>query len=184
MKSSSDLSRRNVVHFAALKAIGFLIEHDSFWQGTKRQFAFAMGWYMPNGKDADLRLVQDVCKHTRDQADLADHYQTDLGGMVIAYAPIRGGMTLIDPSDGSNLELEHYVHLLRGDVTRQQQHKTENRGRLAMWQALTTASFVAGYQNLARICAQAESQIKETGFVSDGIHDSFMKELKLLGFMK
>lgn len=176
------LSPRFSIHQSAVNAIEFLMSQESFYPGTKRQFAFAMGWYQPNGKDADVRRVQDVCKHTRDQEDLPEWMQDELTGMVIAYAPIKGGMTLIDPGDGSTLDLNHYVHLLAGDLTRQQQHKTENRGRLAMWKALTTAAFSAGYQQLATLSAQAETQIKQNGTVTDSTHDDFMKELRVLGF--
>lgn len=176
------LSPRFGTHQAAVKAIEFLIQQESFYPGTKRQFAFAMNWYQPDGKSADVRRVQDVCKHTRDQENLPGWMQDELAGMVIAYAPIKGGMTLIDPSDGSNLDLHHYVHLLAGDLTRQQQHRTENRGRLAMWSALTTAAFSAGYQRLAKLSAQAEDQIKQNGEVSESTTEEFMKELALLGF--
>lgn len=175
------LSPRFSIHQAAVKAVEFLIQQESFYPGTKRQFAFAMGWYQPDGKSADVRRVQDVCKHTRDQEDLPDWMQQELAGMVIAYAPIKGGMTLIDPSGGS-LDLHHYIHLLAGDLARQQQHRTENRGRLAMWKALTNDAFTAGYQGLARISAQAEAQIKQNGEVSEATTEEFMKELAVLGF--
>ena len=59
------LSPRFGTHQAAVKAIEFLIQQESFYPGTKRQFAFAMNWYQPDGKSADVRRVQDVCKHAR-----------------------------------------------------------------------------------------------------------------------
>ena len=140
-----------------------------------------MNWYQPDGKSADVRRVQDVCKHTRDQENLPGWMQDELAGMVIAYAPIKGGMTLIDPSDGSNLDLHHYVHLLAGDLTRQQQHRTENRGVWRCGRRLPPL-FSAGYQRLAKLSAQAEDQIKQNGEVSESTTEEFMKELALLGF--
>lgn len=171
---SRPLSPRFQTLVDAKEAISFLMDNGAYWSGTKKQFAFALDWRMPNGKDADVRKVQDVCTLTRDQGELPEWMQEELAGYIIAYAPSQGGMVLIDPAS-SDMPLHHYVHILYGDLARQQQHKTENRRRLPTWEAAAKIAFQSGDQDLARLCAQAEDQINRTGFVIDSTVQEFFK---------
>ena len=139
----------------------------------KTVFAFALDWRMPNGKDADVRKVQDVCTLTRDQGELPEWMQEELAGYIIAYAPSQGGMVLIDPAS-SDMPLHHYVHILYGDLARQQQHKTGEPTPPPMGGSRQIA-FPSGDQDLARLCAQAEDQINRTGFVIDSTVQEFFK---------
>lgn len=149
----------------AERAIHFLIDRGNFWSGTKEQFAFAMEWVKADGS-ADRRRVENVCNLTRDQDDLSDWIGKTLGGFLIAYAPSDGGMTLVDPS-ASEMPLDHFVHVLAGDVQRQKQHKTENRRRIPTWTKAGQAAMNGGDAELARLCWQAENEVNSAGFVSD-----------------
>jgi hypothetical protein len=164
----------------AEKARDFLIDRGGFWAGTKAQFAFAMDW-VTRENDPDRRRVEEVCNLTRDQEHLAPHVQETIGGFVIAYSPSQGGMVLIDPA-GDDMPVEHYMHILAGDIARQQQHKTENRRRLPTWKKAGQAAANSGDHELARLCWQAEHEIDKTGFTSDTLHSDYFKVLIARGF--
>lgn len=150
----------------AERAILWLVDHGSFWSGSKEQFAIVMDWNKPDGTP-DRRQVEDVCNLTRDQEHLAEWVQQTLGGMEIAYSPSDGGMVLVDPG-ASELPLLHYAHVLAGDMARQRQTQTENRRRLPTWRKTGSIAANGGDHELARLCWQAEDEIKHTGFIQEG----------------
>jgi len=151
--------------FDARDAIEVLMSCGAYWPGSKEQFAFKMEWLKANG-EADRRRVEDVCNLTRDQEQKPPWVQETLAGFVIAYAPSQGGMVLIDPASGE-LPLEHYAHLLAGDLQRQQQHKTENRRRLPMWKKAGAVAMNSGDAELARLFWQGENEVSSRGVVSE-----------------
>lgn len=166
----------------AKQAIGFLIDRGNYWEGTKQQFAFALDWRMPNGKDADVRRVQTMCTLTRDQSDLDPWMQEQLAGMIIAYSPTDGGMVLIDP-DSPEMPLRHHIEIIRGDLVRHRVHKTENRRRIPTLNAAAKIAFEGGDFELAQVLAKAEDQVDRTGTYTETIEKEFFKIVKARGLV-
>ena len=152
----------------AHEAIECLIDNGGFVDDNKKQFALRLGWVLPGspgGIDVpNVRLVQDVCNLTRDQ-DEWEPIKLSLGGFVITYSPSRGGMLLIDPS--GEMPLLHIVHMLIGDLQRQNGIKTQHRRRVPYWKAAGDGAVQTGDHDMARVFFQGEGEIKSTGFVSD-----------------
>lgn len=165
------------------EAIEFLIESDGHTQLTKVEFATALAsrhgriWLKRDG-DGNRRLVEDVMNLTRDQ-DIDGVAASLFGGFVVAYAPNLGGMTLIDPT--GELGLDHQLHMLSGDLQRQQATKTINRRRISYWRAAAENLMKAGDYDLARLLSHIENEINGTGFVSDSLVADYMKALSTRG---
>lgn len=166
---------------AAQKAIEYLIDHDGFVECTKQQFGLIMGWHFRDGNrdKGNERYVQDVCNVTRDQ-DKWPEVAEALGGYVVSYAPNKGGLSLVDPT--GELPLEHLVHILVGDIQKQQGIKTTNRRRLPTWKALGSSAFNAGDQELSRLAFQAEQDIDSTGFVGESLVVALHKVVASRGY--
>jgi hypothetical protein len=160
----------------AIDAIEYLMQHGGFTDCTKAQFALKMGWVLRLRNDEpDRRLVEDVCNLTRDQDQYPVAAET-LGGYVISYAPSRGGMLLIDPT--GEQPLHHQLHMLTGDLQKQQMIKTMNRRRLPTWKAAGEAASNTDDRELARLLWQAENEISSTGFVSDSLIAQFFQAMR------
>lgn len=148
-------------------AIEYLIAHDSFVACSKEEFALILGWTKGVGREEkpDRLRVERVCNLTRDQDSYPEEYTSALGGYVIAYAPSSGGMTLL--GDGVEIDGRMYVHLLTGDLQKQQSSKTINRRRLPTWRKVGEAFAASGDVELSRLFFQAEDQIDRSGVVDD-----------------
>jgi hypothetical protein len=145
--------------FRARDAVEFLIDHQTYYPGTKNDFAMAMGWVRPDGRP--LRdWVEGICTYTRDHPD-----DELTGGYVISYAPTRGGMVLWTGEDDA--PLDHYVHMFQGDMTRDKQHRIENRRRKHIWAKAAQQAHESGDLELARLLNYAENEINSTGFVAE-----------------
>lgn len=151
----------------ALKAVDYLIDHDLFVEGNKKQFALKMGWVKEGGKNGvdqpNERLVEDVCNLTRDQ-HLFPEYREALSGMVIAYRPNQGGFVLVDPDGATDSRM--LIHVLLGDMQRQQSIKTMNSRRIPTWRAVGDSFSKNDDLEMARLMWQAENEIQSSGFVS------------------
>jgi hypothetical protein len=168
-----------VLVLKARDAIDFLIDRDGFWEGPKADFAKEMGWLKRNGYP-DRHLVEEVCNLTRDQERKPKYVRDQLAGFVVAYSPSQGGMTLIDPESGE-MPLQHYVHILVGDMQRQRQHMTENRRRLPTWKTAGKVAANGNDQELARLCWQAENEIDKSGFVDESTISDMFKVFRSRG---
>lgn len=167
----------------ALLAIDYLMAQGGFVECSKAEFAWTMGWTLGTGRDEkpDRRRVEDVCNLTRDQ-ELFPEYGAALGGFVIAYAPSQGGMSLVDPT--GEIPLHHLVHILLGDMQKQQAAKTINRRRQPTWRTAGDSATVNGDVELARLFYQAENEIATTGFVSDSVVGSCFKVARSRGLFE
>lgn len=183
----TDLSARNrlALYRRCEEAIEFLIDCDGHTVLSKEEFAVAMAarygrmWLKPNGT-GDRRLVEAVANMTRDQEMPGNEMVRQFcGGYVVAYAPNLGGMTLLDPS--GELSLVHQLHMLSGDLQRQQSIKTMNRRRLSYWRAAADNAFKTGDAGLARLLNQIENQIDTSGLVTDSLVAEYMKALASRG---
>lgn len=165
----------------AREAIDYLIGRDGFWEGSKGAFAEEMGWLKRDGHP-DRSLVEAVCNLTRDQERSPQYVRDQLAGFVVAYSPSQGGMTLIDPESGE-MPLQHYVHILVGDMQRQRQHMTENRRRLPTWKTAGKVAANGNDQALARLCWQAENEIDRSGFVDEHTVSEMFKVFRSRGLV-
>lgn len=165
------------------EAIDFLIECNGHTTLTKAEFATAMAarcgrrWLKVDGS-GNRKMVEDVMNITRDQ-DLDPTARALFSGYVVAYAPNLGGMTLVDPS--GELALDHQLHILNGDLQRQQTVKTTNRRRLSYWRAAAENAMKTSDYELARLLSHVENEIDASGFVSDNLVADYMKALTARG---
>lgn len=168
----------------AQAAVQELISCNSFFNGTKNEFALRMGWVKPNGAidEPDRRRVEDVCNLTRDQDDLPSFVAEALGGFVITYAPNQGGMLLIDPS--GDMPFQHLAHMLFGDLQKQQNIKTINRRRQPDWKKAGNAAMNSGDGEMAQLFWVAADQIDRTGFVSDSTLANIFKTAHVRGLLQ
>jgi len=166
------------------EAIEFLMENDGFYPSHKGAFAQAMydrtkrSHWLRNDGFPNRQLVADVCNFMRDQHQWPE-VEAILGGYMVVYAPNSGGMTLV----GSHGEMkqEHLLHMLGGDMARQQQAKTTNRRRVAGWKTGANQACQAGQIELGLLMGQIQNQIDATGFATDSLVAEFYKELGKLG---
>lgn len=161
----------------AEEAIEYLMEQGCITDLSKRDFATVMAarygkmWLRTDGT-GDARLVGEVCNLTRDQA--GDTLAASMfGGFVVTYAPSIGGMVLFDPQ--GEMSFEGLLHMLSGDIQRQQAAKTTNRRRVANWNAVGHQALTNGHADLGRICFQIEREIEAGGVASDSLVVEFMR---------
>ena len=102
-------------------------------------------------------------------------------GYVVAYSSTHGGLVLVDP-DGA-MSYEHQVKFLGGDLLRQQQHKTENRRRVTIWEAAAKNALSNGDHDLGLLISNIRHDIEVTGFVSDALIDEYLGSLKERGLL-
>jgi hypothetical protein len=145
--------------YRARDAVEKLLDHDGKFSGTKNDFALAMDWVRPDGKPI-RDWVEGVCTYTRDHPD-----DPLTGGYVISYAPTKGGMVLWTGEE--EVPLDHYIHMFQGDMTRDNQHRTENRRRRHVWSKAAQQAHESGDLELARLLNYAENEINSTGFVAE-----------------
>lgn len=167
----------------ATEAIEFLMENDGYSPLTKAEFAGALAgrfgrvWLRADGTP-NRRLVEDVANLTRDQhGDI--EAEIACAGYIVSYSPVKGGMTLVG-LDG-NMDLPHLLKMQAGDVLRQQNAKTINRRRVAIWKEASRAAHRAGDFDLAACLSQIENEIDTTGFVSDSKSNEFLQLLRVRG---
>jgi hypothetical protein len=161
----------------AKRMIDDLIDRGGFVEYNKKQYAVVMDWYLHG--EPDVARVQRACNCTRDQLrdpELAEAF----AGFVVAYSPVQGGMTLIDPT--GDLPLDHGLHVCLGDVRAQQQSKTQNQRRLPTWKQMGAQAMSQHEPDIARVCWQIEGEISSTGFASNTSVAEFMKLCRLRGF--
>lgn len=180
-----DMTRRGVPSLQLIRdariAVEYLIDQGGFTACSKNEFALKMGWTVGTGRDErpDRRRVEDICNLTRDQEQWPE--ASVLGGYVIAYAPSQGGMTLV--GDDVDIDARMYVHLLVGDLQKQEASKTVNRRRRPMWQKVGEAFAAHGEVALARLFFQAEDQIKTQGVVNSDLVGEVYKTLIANGYL-
>ncbi len=168
----------------AQEAIEFLTEKNGYFEGSKGEFAQAMydrtkrSHWLRNDGFPNRQLVADVCNFMRDQHQWPE-VEAILAGYMVVYAPSRGGMTLVG-SQGE-MKQEHLLHMLGGDMTRQQATKTINRRRVAGWKVGANQACQAGQIELGLLMGQIQNQIDATGFATDSLVAEFYKELGKLG---
>lgn len=166
-------------------AVEYLMDHNGFVADTKVQFALRMGWLDSNDQP-DRRLVENVCNLTRDVDQAPDGYPDwvaeQLGGYVIAYADVRGGMQLL--GDGVDFDPRMYVYVLTADLQHGQAIKTHNRRRLPMWLKSAEGFADHGDTGLAMLFAKAEDQIASTGMVADKLVGDIFKALRASGYLE
>lgn len=165
------------LYLRAQEAIEYLMENNCLTQLSKREFAVVMAtrygrcWLLGDGTGND-RLVSDVCNLTRDQAE--DEYAKALfAGFTVTYAPNLGGMALFDPA--GELSFDALIHMLSGDLQRQEAAKTVNRRRTANWNAVGHQALSNGNPDLGRIAFQCEHDIDATGIVSSSLVAEFLR---------
>lgn len=100
-------------------------------------------------------------------------------GCVVFYSPSAGGVTLADES-GEMLP-HHLLHMLSGDLERQQATKTVNRRRITSWRIAAQNAMKDGDFDLGRALSHIENEIDARGFVSDSLVAEFMKLLDRRG---
>ena len=105
----------------------------------------------------------------------------ELGGMVIAYSPQSGGITLVDP-DG-DLSDEMFAHVLSGDLLQGQNIKTILRRRLPVWDAAATAFGKRGDYELSKLFAQGFNEIEMNGSITDTTYGRLWKSMRSRGLV-
>jgi len=154
----------------ALELIEFLMDRDGFYEGTASGLATEIGWVDAFTRKPDRRLVNDCCTLTKEQEHNPE-LRAVLCGCVVAYRPNKGGFVLIDPTGDS--QVRQWLALFKGDMQRQQQHRTENRRRVPTWQALGDQMANNGDLEFATLCWQIKAEIEKTGDYSDGLISRF-----------
>ncbi len=169
----------------AISAIGYLMQHGGFTPLTKDQFAVKMDWVSDDLKP-NRRLVESVCNLSRDVEDTPDGYPdwvvAQLGGYVIAYAPSDGGMCLL--GEGVDIDARMFVHLITGDLQKQQAMKTMMRRRLPMYKKVVQAFADAGQWGLAKALAKGENEVETAGMVSDHVVGEVFKAAREIGVIE
>ncbi len=166
----------------ALDAIDYLMDRGGFSDLTKEQMAVALDWYDQFERTKpNRRRVEQVCNLTRDQHNW-EYVSEILGGMVVAYSPSDGGMTLIQP-DGER-PLTHMLHVLRGDLHKAQSCMTMNRRREATWYACGCKCVAQGDADLAKLFFQAQGEIHANGFVSETTSRDLFVGLRTRGLLE
>ncbi len=169
----------------AKSAIEHLMQHGGFTPLTKDQFAIKMDW-MRDELKPNRSLVESVCNLTRDVEDTPDAYPAwvvaQLGGYVIAYAPSDGGMCLL--GEGVELDARMFVHLITGDLQKQQAMKTMMRRRLPMWKKVVQAFADTGQWGLAKALAKGENEVETAGMVSDHVVGEVFKAAREIGVIE
>lgn len=161
----------------AKEAIEYLMEQNGHVTLSKGEFAYVMGerygkvWLRSDGS-GNSSLVGGVCTLTREQ-EAFPLASSLLAGMVVAYAPSIGGMTLLDPSGEPSLD--HLLHMLAGDMQAQQKHKTVNRRRVTYWDSGSKGAITHGHMELGLLMGQIKHEIDTTGFASDSLVADFFK---------
>jgi len=160
----------------AEEVIGYLFENNCATDLSKNEFAIALAaryghrtWLLGDGT-GNGKLVTEVCALTRDQA--LDPSAADIcAGFQVTYSPNLGGMVLVDPT--GEMSIEASLHILKGDLQRQQVTKTVNRRRVSNWNAVGHQALSSGLPDLARIAFQIEREIDSSGVCSDSLVDEF-----------
>lgn len=174
----------------AQEVIEFLMERDQRYEGTRKQFGYALSewspkpamWLKGNG-EPDVDLIRKVFRLTR---ETAAGYGTEeaedlLGGYLVCYSQIgRPAVLLIGPDD-PDMELIRYIDLLKGDLARQKQHKTENRQRVEVIRMAADIADRAGYKALSRQLHYGENEVEQAGEMTEQTISSTFKELAVLG---
>ena len=167
------------IYQRAEEALEYLIECSGHTELSKREFAGVMAarhgrpWLLKNG-NPNRALVEQVMNATRDQ-DVDPLAREMFGGLVVAYAPNTGGLTLVDPN--GEMALPHQLHMLAGDVSIQQKAKTTLRRRLPTWKAAAFAAMSAGDFDLGRLLSQIENEIDTNGVASDTLIARYLTEM-------
>jgi hypothetical protein len=182
-RRSSGVSKLDV-YLRAQEAIDYLMECDGITDLPKKDFAVVMGarhpnkgWLLGDGT-GNAALVAEICTLSREQP--SDGYAAStFAGYVIDYAPSIGGMHLVDPAGKPSLE--GLVHMLMGDMQRQQTAKTVNRRRIEVWNAVGHQAFDAGNADLGRVAFQIEREINATGFAADSLVMEFASLIEAMG---
>lgn len=174
----------------AQEVIEFLMERDQRFDGTRKQFGYALAewspkpamWLKGNG-EPDTDLIRKVFRLTR---ETAAGYGTEeaeelLGGYMVCYSQIgRPAVLLIGEHDGG-MELVRYMDLIKGDLARQQQHKSENRQRVPVIQTAADIADREGFKALARALHYGENEVETHGEMSEQTISSVFKELAIVG---
>lgn len=180
------LPAKQTLMLRAQEAIEFLMDRGGFFPYSKNQFALVMGerfgraWLMMDD-GPDRRLVEDVCNLTRDQFQ-DPMVELVLGGYVVSYSPSQGGMTLVDPT--GEQPLDHLVHMLTGDLQRDQAIRTQLRRRLPTWKTAGANAAKNDDNELARLCWQIESEIDGTGHVSETLQAQWFQMMRVRGLFE
>lgn len=159
------------------EAIEYLMESGGLVMGSKKDFALLMAtrhgkvWLRPDGTP-NAAIVADICNLTRDQAQ--DGIAASIAaGFVISYSPSIGGLALFDP-DG-DISFDSLLHMLAGDMHKQQSSKTMNRRRVSYWNAGGHQAMKNGEADLARVMFQIEREIDSQGLASDTLVAEFLR---------
>lgn len=165
------------------EAIEYLMELGGHSESTKSEFSYLLGvrhgkvWLRGDGT-GNVRLLQEVAALTKDQ-DVDPYAKEICAGYVINYAPNFGGITLTDP-DGE-MTMEHSLHMLAGDLLRQQNAKTIMRRRVQVWNAAGHLALKTGETDIGRVTFQIEREIESSGFVSESLVVEFLRLIRKLG---
>jgi hypothetical protein len=165
------------------EAVELLMEMDGHTEMTKGEFCEALAkrygnvWRKIDGS-LNKALLNDVMNLTRDQA-LDPTAAALLAGFVVAYSPNVGGITLLDPT--GEMPLPHLLHMLSGDMQRQQAEKTVMRRRVPSWGAAAKSALAGGDHDLGLLLGQMQNEIASSGFVSDSLVAEYIKALRKRG---
>lgn len=174
----------------AQEVIEFLMTVDQRYEGSRKQFGYALAewspkpamWLKGNG-EPDTDLIKKVFRLTR---ETAAGYGTEeaedvIGGYVVCYSKIsRPSVLLLSESD-SGMKLLWAMELIKGDLTRQAQHKAENRQRVPVLQLAADLADRDGFKALARALHFAENEVESHGEVTTSTISTVFKELAVLG---
>lgn len=179
-----EAAKQTVLIHRAQQAIEILMECNGFTPLTKSEFADQMARthgtaWLDNGKP-NRRLVELISALSKDQFLPGNETAaSQLGGYVIGYSPTKGGMTLLDAN--GEMQLDHMLHLLSGDLLRQKNIITVNRRRLTVWKAVAKQAIGRGHVDLGLLAGQIQNEIDRTGFVSEKLASEFLVAAETLG---
>lgn len=174
----------------AQEVIEFLMACNQRYDGTRKQFGYALAewspkpamWLKGNG-EPDTDLIRKVFRLTRETAAGygTEEAEAVLGGYLVCYSQIaRPAVLLISESD-TGMELIRTIELIKGDLARQKQHKSENRQRVPVLQLAADLADRDGFKALARQLHYGENEVESHGEMAESTISAVFKELAVLG---
>jgi hypothetical protein len=153
-------------HSDALAVVEFLMEQGGYTPLSNPDVAVELGFVNRRGKNLEV----DVGRYYRARNHVRDRVWEDgkpCCSYTLHYRTIKGSeqLALIDPTGTLGEHAVASVSQLRGWMTRERQHQTENTRQMRTLDTLASHALARGDKDGYRLCVRAGIDIEEYGTI-------------------
>lgn len=153
-------------HTDAVALVELLMESGGYMTDSNPEIAMRLGFTTRRGQlmDIDMGRFYRARNHVRDRVD---HDNRPCCGYQLHYRNVKGRevFALIDPSGDLGEHAYAAVGQLRGWMTRERQHQTENNRQVRTLAELGTHALSRGDKDGYRLCVMGTIDLEEHGTI-------------------